>query len=204
MEVRLFSSDFLEVNTYLIRSGSAALVIDSANVWQEVLDFLEEEKLNLEAIINTHGHVDHILDNEILHQKTGAPVWIHAADSHYLHDSSFNLSTMILRNPVKSPKAERLLEDGDLITLDKSELTVLHTPGHSPGSICLYGSGLLISGDTLFRSSVGRSDFPGGDGKVLSQSLQRLKALPSDTVIYPGHGPQTDLAFELKHNPFLR
>jgi len=204
MEVRKFVSRLLAVNCYVVSEQDTAIVIDPVIEGEAVLAYLQARQLKLAAIINTHGHADHIAGNQWFREQTGAPVWIHAADAVYLTDPALNLSSMVMGEGMKSPEAERLLKDGDQIALGTASLTVIHTPGHTPGSICLLGPGVLFSGDTLFRSSVGRSDFPGGDARVLRESLQKLKELPPATRIYPGHGQETTMAEELAHNFFLR
>ena len=204
MEVRKFVSRLLAVNCYVVSEQDTAIVIDPVIEGEAVLAYLQARQLKLAAIINTHGHADHIAGNQWFREQTGAPVWIHAADAVYLTDPALNLSSMVMGEGMKSPEAERLLKDGDQIALGTAFLTVIHTPGHTPGSICLLGPGVLFSGDTLFRSSVGRSDFPGGDARVLRESLQKLKELPPATRIYPGHGQETTMAEELAHNFFLR
>jgi len=204
MEVRKFVSRLLAVNCYVVSEQDTAIVIDPVIEGEAVLAYLQARQLKLAAIINTHGHADHIAGNQWFREQTGAPVWIHAADAAYLTDPALNLSSMVMGEGMKSPEAERLLKDGDQIALGTAFLTVIHTPGHTPGSICLLGPGVLFSGDTLFRSSVGRSDFPGGDARVLRESLQKLKELPPATRIYPGHGQETTMAEELAHNFFLR
>lgn len=204
MEVRKFVSRLLAVNCYVVSEQDTAIVIDPVIEGEAVLAYLQARQLKLAAIINTHGHADHIAGNQWFREQTGAPVWIHATDAAYLTDPALNLSSMVMGEGMKSPEAERLLKDGDQIALGTAFLTVIHTPGHTPGSICLLGPGVLFSGDTLFRSSVGRSDFPGGDARVLRESLQKLKELPPATKIYPGHGQETTMAEELAHNFFLR
>lgn len=204
MEIRKFVSRMMAVNCYVVSEQDTAVVIDPVVEVEMILDYLRKQELKLLAIVNTHGHADHIAGNQRLAVETGAPVWIHEADAAYLADPALNLSQMVLGEGMTSPKAERLLTDGDQITVGGTVLTVIHTPGHTPGSICLLGSGALFSGDTLFKASVGRSDFPGGDGKILRQSLQKLKKLPPETIIYPGHGQETSLKEELAHNFFLR
>jgi len=205
VEIRKFTSKLVAANCYVVSEQDTAIVIDPILESELILDYLKEKQLKLMAMINTHGHADHIAGNQFLSEETGAPVWIHAADADYLQDPNLNLSALVVEDQlIVSPKSERLLQDGDQFELGKIVLTVIHTPGHSPGSICLYTTGALFTGDTLFKLSIGRSDFPGGDGKKLKQSLQRIKGLPQDTVIYPGHGQEVILERALVLNPFLR
>ena len=151
--------------------------------------------------MNTHGHADHIggITGCGADGRTGM---IHRLDAPYLADESLNLAPYVGQT---FPRVEpgRLLEDGDEISLGSETITVLHTPGHTPGGISLHWEGHLITGDTLFREGVGRTDLPGGDGTVLRQSLVRLGRLPLDTVVYPGHGERTTIEHEIRRNPYL-
>lgn len=202
MQIKVFPTNLLGVNCYVLYGNNEALMVDPAGAKSEVLEFLKEHDLALQAIINTHGHADHILGNAWFKEQTKVPLWIHSRDQAYLQDDSLSLATW-LGIDMPQVQADRLLEDGDILKVGGQTLEVLHTPGHSPGSICLYWSGGLISGDTLFLQSVGRTDLPGGDKELLAESLARIAMLPQETLIYPGHGPSTTLVRELKENPFL-
>lgn len=169
---------------------------------EKVLEFLERQQLRTVAIINTHGHCDHIAGNAWFKEQTKAPLAIHVADAPYLTDPLLNLGQQV-RLEAAPLEADRLLQEGDEITFGSCTLQVLHTPGHTPGGICLYGHGILVSGDTLFRQSVGRWDFPGSDEQALFGSLRRLAQLPPETKVYPGHGFSTTIGRELEDNPFL-
>ncbi|HKM16940.1 MAG: MBL fold metallo-hydrolase [Firmicutes bacterium] len=205
MEIRKFTSTLVAANCYVVSVQGTAIVIDPMLESEIILDYLRQNQLRPAAVINTHGHADHIAGNRILHEQTGAPVYIHEADAVYLQDPHLNLSALVTAGqPITSPAPQRLLQDGDQIGLGAEALTVIHTPGHSPGSICLYSPGVLFTGDTLFKLSIGRSDFPGGDGKVLKKSLEKIKQLPPETGVYPGHGPDILLEKALVLNPFLR
>lgn len=202
MQIERFVVNSLSTNCYVVHDSGEAVVVDPGAESQEVLNFIQENGLRVVAIINTHGHCDHILGNAWLKEQTGAPIAVHEADSPFLSDPELHLGPQV-RMQVPPTKADRLLKDGDEIAVGQGSLQVIHTPGHSPGGICLYGPGLLISGDTLFKSSVGRWDFPSSDEQDLFQSLKRLVVLPPETKVYPGHGFSTTLARELVENPFL-
>ena len=205
MDIKRFSTDLFGANCYVVVHQNSAVVIDPAGVKDEVIAYLKARQANLYAIINTHGHIDHIMSNSWLKAETNAPIWIHQGDSRYLTDPELNLSSFILGEKHIGPAADKFLQDQEKIKLGDLDLTVIHTPGHSPGSICLLGESFLFSGDTLFELSVGRSDFPGGNGKVLKESLRKLaRIVPETTVVYPGHGQETTMERELAHNPFLR
>ena len=201
MIVKRFITNELAANCYVVHSGSDAIVIDPGGESQEVLDYIQEHKLNVIALVNTHGHADHIGGNTWFSEKTGAPIWIHRLDAPYLTDESLNLARFVGQE-FQPVEAERLLDDGDEIELGDEKITVLHTPGHTPGGISLYWPGHVITGDTLFRESAGRTDLPGGNSALLTQSLL-LGRLPLDTIVYPGHGESTTIRHELMLNPFL-
>ncbi|KLU40261.1 MAG: hypothetical protein AA931_01160 [Peptococcaceae bacterium 1109] len=202
MIVKRFSTNELAANCYVVHSGREAIIVDPGGEAPEVLEYLQAQQLNVIALVNTHGHADHIGGNHWFVEQTGAPVWIHRLDAPYLADESLNLAPYVGQT---FPRVEpgRLLEDGDEISLGSETITVLHTPGHTPGGISLHWEGHLITGDTLFREGVGRTDLPGGDGTVLRQSLVRLGRLPLDTVVYPGHGERTTIEHEIRRNPYL-
>lgn len=202
MQVRRFRVNAFQVNSYVVYHQGEAVIVDPGGPLEGVLAFLAEENLKVLAIINTHGHADHIAGNAWCMEKTGAPLWIHELDAQYLGDPSLHLGPQV-RLEVPATKAHRLLEEGNVIEFGGKSLRVIHTPGHSGGGISLYGSGVLLSGDTLFKESVGRWDFPGSDGNALQKSLFRLAQLPPETVVYPGHGPSTTIGYELENNPFL-
>ena len=186
--------------------GSQAAVVDPGGDADVIYDLLQRNEWVPALVICTHGHVDHIGGvGELLRLCRGRrpQVCIHEADAPMLVDSQMNLSAFAGMD-VALPAADRLLRDGDVISFGEVELSVLHTPGHTPGGICLYAPGVLISGDTLFAASVGRTDFPGGSqAQLLSSINDRLLTLPPETEVYTGHGPPTTIADEIRGNPFL-
>lgn len=202
MQIKQFPVNSLQVNCYVVSDEHEAIIVDPGEASAQVLNFLRENNLQVVAIINTHGHADHIAGNAWFAEQTKAPLFVHELEVPYLKDPNLHLGSFIQMN-VPESKPERTLKDGDKVTFGAASLEVIHTPGHSPGGICLYAPGVLFSGDTLFRSSVGRTDLPQGDQTVLSQSLKRLALLPPETVVYPGHGPSTTIGYELEVNPFL-
>jgi hydroxyacylglutathione hydrolase len=203
MEYRSYLVGDLMTNCYLLWAGKEAGVIDPGGPAVELEQFLAEHSLQLKWIVNTHGHSDHIAGNGALHEKYGAPIYIHPADRAMLTSATANLSVFI-GEKVVSPDADRVLNDGDQLYLNGESITVIATPGHTPGGISLYMPGLLFAGDTLFQESIGRTDFPGGSHpQLLAAIRERLFSLPADTVVLPGHGGQTTIGHEMKYNPYI-
>ncbi len=197
---------WLETNCYIVfdRHTSTAIVVDPGADDLRVTDFIQSRHLQVTSIINTHGHGDHIAGNAALSQACQCPIWIHALDQAALQDPRQNLSAL-MGAAVSSPPASRTIADGDTIGLGRHTLQVLHTPGHSPGSICLLSDHWLISGDTLFYRSVGRTDLPGGNSEALRTSLrEKLLPLPDHLHVWPGHGPATTMGQERRLNAYLK
>jgi hydroxyacylglutathione hydrolase len=202
MNYQRFKLGDLETNCYLVWSGQAAGVIDPGGPVDAVSAVIERSGLQLQWIVNTHGHVDHICGNAALQERYGAPIFIHEADREMLHSAAINLS-VFFGPGVMSPDAAATLTDGEWIPLGETGFRVIAVPGHTPGGIALYSDGLLFSGDSLFWESVGRTDFPGGDQRQLISAIRnRLFSLPPETKVFPGHGPATDIAHEMRFNPF--
>ncbi len=195
------------VNCYIIGCDETreVAVIDPGGNPRAILKMLEEDQLKAVYIINTHGHPDHIGANRAIKDATGAELLIHEADAKMLVNSVSNFS-FLMGNKIVSPPADKLLKEGDIIKIGNTvELEVIHTPGHSPGGICLKTGDIIFVGDTLFYGSIGRTDFPGGSYKQLIENIkQKLFCYDDDVVCYPGHGPHTTIGFERNHNPFLR
>ncbi len=204
------SQPFAE-NTYLVwRDGSTdALVIDPGFEPDLILHALSDNRLSVAAIVCTHGHVDHIAGNAALKRSfPDAPVVIGARDAAFLTDPEVNMSAAFGFHVV-SPPADRLVGEGDRLSLAGIELEVFEVPGHSPGHVVYLIRETqpltVLGGDVLFRGSVGRTDFPGGSFEALRANIERvLWPLPPDTLVYPGHGPVTTVGHEKKTNPFLR
>lgn len=195
----------LETNCYLVYADNGeGILIDPADEADIIMDAVQKENVSVKAVVLTHGHFDHMLAARAVCSATGALLCVGAGDVEALSDPNRNLSAWFSAEHPLSLSYDCILHEGDTFSLGEESLTVMETPGHSPGCICLYTEGLLFSGDTLFRNSIGRLDFPGGDPLAMRRSLERLVTLPAETAVYSGHGPATTIACEIKRNPYLQ
>lgn len=184
----------MQVNCYILGCPrtSEAIVIDPGDEPERIKKRLNARGLKLKFIVNTHGHADHIGANVAL----GAPVYIHRLDAEFLTKPQLNLSAMF-GLPITLPMPAKLLEEGQKLEAGQISLKVIHTPGHTPGGICLDAGEFIFTGDTLFAQGIGRSDFPyASEEDLLSSIRERLLILPDKTVIYPGHGPCSTIGEE--------
>jgi hydroxyacylglutathione hydrolase len=194
-----------QTNCYLVGCPQTrqAMVLDPGGEVAPILAQAQEMGLAIALIVNTHGHYDHIVGNAALVRATHAPLAIHELDAPLLYSSQYDFSVLLglHREPCQP---DRLLRDGDTVEVGALSFQVLHTPGHTPGGICLRGHGVLFSGDTLFNQGIGRTDLPGGDMETLMRSLEEVVlAQDDDLIVYPGHGPRTTIGYEKRYNPFL-
>lgn len=195
-----------QTNCYVLSVGSSCWLVDAGFEPGEMLDALEERGLKLEKVVLTHAHLDHIAGlHDVRHRYPDVPILIHGDEEAFLTDTRLNLSASFVQ-PIVAPEAAGLLKDGDRLELGGLGFDVMHTPGHSPGGVTLFNPdhGVALVGDTLFAGSIGRFDFPTSDGPALMQSIQdKLMALPDETRVLPGHGPETSIGRERASNPYL-
>ncbi len=205
IEIHQLSVGPLQVNCFLVacRKTRDAMVVDPGDDGNRILQLADKEGLKISKVVNTHGHFDHIGANRKLVEATGAELMIHAADLPLLpqardHAEAFGLTVE------PSPEPDRLLDQGDTFEVGELTFKVFHVPGHSPGGICLLSEGHLFVGDVLFAGSIGRTDLPGGDFDALVEGVrEQLFNLPNETIVHPGHGPDTTIGQERRMNPFV-
>jgi hydroxyacylglutathione hydrolase len=199
MQIQTFNVGMLSTNCYVVNCPETkeAIIIDpgfdASHEAEQIVRYVDERTLKVKFIVNTHGHSDHILGDIVLKRKYGVPICIHAYDVHCLNGLGENISP-----------ANVLLDDEGLLKFGQVTLKVMHTPGHSRGSISLVGEKLVFTGDTLFAGGIGRTDFAGGSDRDMRLSLQKLLCLPDNYVVYPGHGGVSTIGEEKRVNPFLQ
>ena len=189
----------LKTNCYILADNGTGtgIIIDPGDEAEKISAAVREADLDVKYIINTHAHYDHIGAVLKLKDEFGAEILVHEADGPMLEDPTLNLSFNKPKIKAAGVKPDKLLNEGDIVTAGKIELKVIHTPGHTPGSICLLGKDYIFTGDTLFAGAVGRTDLPGGSHKSIVESIQtKLKTLPDNLKVYPGHGPSTTIGEE--------
>jgi glyoxylase-like metal-dependent hydrolase (beta-lactamase superfamily II) len=187
-------------------STREAIVVDPGDNVSKIIAILDRHKLKVTMIVITHAHIDHIGGAEKLRTHTGAPVYMHEADKMLSDQLALQASWLGMEAP-KDPGIDTPAREGDVIRAGSIEGHVLHTPGHTPGSISVYLplEKKVIAGDTLFQRSIGRTDLPGGDTAQIGQSIRgKLYTLPEDTIVFPGHGEPTTIGEEKRENPFVR
>ncbi|NJC87526.1 MAG: MBL fold metallo-hydrolase [Desulfuromonas sp.] len=195
----------LQVNCYVAACPKSreALVVDPGDDADRILDAVNSAGWRVVRIVNTHGHFDHIGGNRAIVEATGAELLIHELDLPLLEKAKVHAQLYGLQAE-PSPPPDRLLKDGDQIAIGELTFEVIHLPGHSPGGIALLSGRHLFAGDVLFAGSIGRTDLPGGDHRTLVDGIRkRLWSLPGETVVHPGHGPDTTIAREMRTNPYV-
>lgn len=209
MKISQLTVGSMGVCCYLLacEESGRALAIDPGGDEDLILEHCRQQGWQLELLVCTHGHPDHVAANAALKAACGAAIVMHGEDAAFFAQPEVSHYFSMLGLP-ESPPPDRLVVDGDIIELGSIKLEVFHTPGHTPGGICLYSAPNVFTGDTLFVGGVGRTDFPGGDTATLISSIRRrLLTLPPDTVVWPGHGyggSRSTIAAEAAENPFLQ
>ncbi|MEM3579875.1 MAG: MBL fold metallo-hydrolase [Candidatus Bathyarchaeia archaeon] len=208
MTIQMFTVGKLFTNCYIVACPETreAIIIDpgfdNASEGEKIFKFIEEKALKLKYIVNTHGHPDHVCGNGIVKKQFQTPILVHEKDAFMLGTFGKVIAKFFGFNS-SSPSADILLKDGDYVKFGKMALKVMHTPGHSPGSISLISEGEVFTGDTLFAGSIGRTDLPQSSESDMKESLKKLANLPDSFKVYPGHGPTTTIGEEKQTNPFL-
>ncbi len=209
MQIARFTFNPFEENTYVLYDDTKACVIidpgcSNREEENELVNFIDHHELSVKMLLNTHCHIDHILGNWFVKKKFGVSLWIHQLDQVVLNAGPV-LAQSYGFPGYQHSEADEFLTAGQSITFGSQTLEVLFVPGHAPGHVAFYNrdQGVVIAGDVLFRSSIGRTDLPGGNFDTLIASIQNvLFPLPDETLVYPGHGPETTIGFEKQYNPF--
>ena len=208
--INRFPFNAFQVNTYVLNDETNQCVVIDAGMQgpdeeKQIVSYIEGNQLKPVLLLNTHTHIDHILGNAFLAEKYNLPLAAHHdAEKFLTNAAAYAITFGITLNDVKS--IDRFLDDKSNLNFGNSSLEILHTPGHADGSLCFYSAadGFVIVGDVLFKDSIGRTDLPTGDYGVLQKSIwEKLFTLPGETVVYPGHGPETTIGFEKVNNPFV-
>ncbi len=206
VEIRGIVVGLFQENCYIVASPKTkeAIVIDPGDEPERVLELAKDMGVNIKLIVNSHAHMDHILGIQGIQEQTKAPFLLHAEDIPVLEGSSQRASEWLQRRGVVVPSPSGYVAEGDTVSVEGLDLKVIHTPGHTPGSVSYYVNGALFSGDTLFQGSIGRTDMPGGSyPQIMSSIINKLITLPDDTIVLPGHQLETTIRDEKHMNPFV-
>lgn len=206
MNVETFTDFTFGTNSYLVWEEGAdkAVLVDAGLNTELILDFIRKKGLSLEAVLLTHGHPDHLVGAADVAEATGADVYLNSIEAKVVEMMPEMILAMLGIDELKTPEEFKPLEDGQVLELAGLKIKVLHTPGHSPGSVSFLVDDALFDGDLVFRGSIGRTDFPGGDFGTLIRSVkEKVFVLPTETKVYPGHMGMTTVGWEKRTNPFL-
>lgn len=205
MILKVYPAGIYQANCYIVADETTGkgFVVDPGGDAEGILAECNQIPMNIEYIILTHGHGDHIGAVNAIKEKTGAKILMNENDEYLTQGATKDLIPT-LKN-MKLFEIDRFINDGDIINVGSINVEVIFTPGHTPGGVTLKIGDVLLTGDTLFRSSIGRTDFPGGDYDTIIKSItEKLMILPENMKVYPGHGPESTIGYEKKYNPFLR
>ncbi|MDH7600793.1 MAG: MBL fold metallo-hydrolase [Armatimonadota bacterium] len=206
LELRCLTVGPLETNCYLLwdRETYSAAVIDPGGDADRIIDEISNHGLRVERVLITHGHIDHCYSAADVAEQCGASVMMHSADVEMLQVSLEIAGQFYDMSDYRSVSPSEFVSEGDVILIGQHEVKVIHTPGHSPGSVSYVAAVGIFCGDAVFASSIGRTDFPGGSHELLIRSIKsKILSFPDDTVLYPGHGPSTTVGRERRSNPYL-
>ena len=206
MNVETFTDFTFGTNSYLVweEGKDKAVLVDAGLNTELILDFIRNKGLSLEAVLLTHGHPDHLVGAAEIAEATGADVYLNSIEAKVVEMMPEMILAMLGIDELKTPEEFKPLEDGQVLELAGLKIKVLHTPGHSPGSVSFLVEDALFDGDLVFRGSIGRTDFPGGDFGTLIRSVkEKVFVLPTETKVYPGHMGMTTVGWEKRTNPFL-
>ena len=212
MKVSRFTFNMFGVNTYILWDDISreALIVDPGMInekdQKEIKAFLDANNLNLKHLINTHMHIDHAFGISYVKENYNLKLECNLEDQFLAQRLKEQANMFGLPIPMSDLQIDKDLKDGEKIQLGDEHISILHVPGHSPGSVVLYApqSNFIISGDVLFNTSIGRTDLPGGDYAQLINAINnKLMTLPDDVIVYPGHGPETSIGYEKQNNPYL-
>ena len=206
MHIKRFTHGVCQANSYIVSNEGTNEVVmfDSCGCNDKILKYIKEKNLVLKAIFLTHGHFDHIDGLKMLKRETGADICIFYDEEKFLNNPAYNLSDDLNFLDEAVEKADYLFKDGEVISVGGMEIKVIHTPGHTSGSVCFMIEDCIFTGDTLFRASIGRFDFPTSDGPTEIKSIrEKLFVLDNDIRVYPGHGFSTTIGKEREGNPYI-
>lgn len=205
MIVRQFVEGFIANNNYLLidEESKEAALIDCTDYISELGSVLKEYNAKLKYILLTHGHFDHIMRASEIREITGAKIAIHCLDDEFTEKADLNMSLAVTKKAMAPYKPDILLKDNDILLLEDNIIKCIHTPGHTPGSVCYIVENMIFSGDTIFKEDIGITSLETGNSSDMEKSLKRILNLKEDYTIYPGHNEQTTLLHEIKYNKHL-
>ena len=207
MDIKSFQLGPVGTNCYIITKNDKSIIIDPGHNDERLLDYIKKENLNIDKILLTHGHFDHIAGVDMVRDATGAKVYIHELDNEMLPNPNKNGSALMMGMGIKIREADKFVYDGEKIDFEGSDIEVIFTPGHSKGGVCykIDDAGVIFCGDTLFLRSIGRTDLYGGSIEVLESSIRnKIYTLDKNYTLLSGHGDPTDIEGEKKYNGFFR
>lgn len=204
MQIHLLVVGQLRTNCYILQSGKEGMIVDPGDEPERIVRFVKDIPVKPVRILATHTHFDHVLGVDMVRKETQTPFLIHHDDLALLESMQSRVRQFMGFEVPPPPKVDSYVSEGNVLNVGEERVRVIHTPGHSPGSISLYTDGFVLTGDALFNQSIGRTDLPGGNLRTLLDSIRdKLFSLDDETIVYPGHGPETTIGDEKLANPFV-